>query len=206
MKNLIVKPDNYYPVEIETEENRHFAEIAPHFTPHHSVPVKITVVQPEKPRDIARLAGEAFTAIKAQQDEYGNNIARTYANREDFEQVKFDVKDLKAKNTIENAEKLSSAKNISLSGDAEGSVAFDGSSDANISVNVKNADKATHDSEGNVITENYATKNELQDYIRQEEMTNKIQEVEQAAVYGATMVINSLAQNFATAEDIDSLF
>ena len=89
--------------------------------------------------------------------------------------------------TAESAGKLSAAQNITLTGDATGSAAFDGSAAASIAVtvshaasadtatnatnattatnatNATNATKATQDASGNVISDTYATKTEVND-------------------------------------------
>lgn len=100
---------------------------------------------------------------------------------------KSEVKNLRA----EFATKLAIARNITLTGDATGSAAFDGSAEASINVTVNHATsadtatkattadsattadtatkansadsatKATQDSQGNVINETYATKGEI---------------------------------------------
>lgn len=70
---------------------------------------------------------------------------------------------------VASAGKLTTARTITLGGDAEGSTSFDGSANVTINVNVTHADaadsatKATQDASGNVITETYATKQEVED-------------------------------------------
>lgn len=71
----------------------------------------------------------------------------------------------------DTATKLATPRAISLSGDATGTANFDGSAPANIEVSVSHATaadtatsatKATQDGSGNVITNTYATKSEVQ--------------------------------------------
>ena len=147
MKNLIVRPEeNFYPVVIEDNE------IQTHDS--KKIPVQITVIQP-KNNDVARYAGEAFAAIRAQQDEYGRKISETYASNEKVENLKSEVETLK-----ENAE-------------------------------------------------NFAEKAELENFVSHEQMSEKVQQVEQAAIYGAKMAIETYGlpeMEFATAEEIDDLF
>lgn len=96
-----------------------------------------------------------------------------------------------AQKNVASAAKLSTARNIALEGDATGTASFDGSADISIEVSVSHADaadeathatsadsatnathaasadsatsatKATQDASGNVITETYATKDEV---------------------------------------------
>lgn len=57
--------------------------------------------------------------------------------------------------------------------------------------------------------ENFAEKNELENFVSHEQMSEKVQQVEQAAIYGAKMAIETYGlpkMDFATAEDIDDLF
>ena len=74
----------------------------------------------------------------------------------------------------DTAVKLATARAITLTGDATGTADFDGSAPASIAVSVNHADsadtatdatnatKATQDASGNVITDTYATKTEVQ--------------------------------------------
>ena len=78
-----------------------------------------------------------------------------------------------ADKVVASAAKLTTARDIALTGDATGSASFDGSANASIEVTVShaaaadtatNADaatKATQDADGNVITATYATKDEV---------------------------------------------
>lgn len=69
-----------------------------------------------------------------------------------------------ANKVVAAAGKLSTARTISLSGDATGSATFDGSADAQINIDVSHADaatKATQDAAGNVIADTYAKKTDL---------------------------------------------
>lgn len=151
MQNLTVRPEeNFYPVSVEENQFKAHA-LTPNQIP---VPVQITVIQP-KNNDVARYAGEAFAAMRAQQDEYGRKISETYASNEKVETLKSEVENLK-----ENAE-------------------------------------------------NFAEKNELENFVSHEQMSEKVQQVEQAAIYGAKMAIETYGlpkMDFATAEDIDDLF
>lgn len=73
-----------------------------------------------------------------------------------------------ANKVVASAGKLTTARNITLAGDATGTAAFDGSANASITVAVSHATaadsatKATQDASGNVITETYATKEEVE--------------------------------------------
>lgn len=72
-----------------------------------------------------------------------------------------------ADKNVASAAKLTTARTISLGGDATGSASFDGSENITItasvshSANADSATKATQDGNGDVITETYATKTEL---------------------------------------------
>lgn len=75
-----------------------------------------------------------------------------------------------ANKVVASAGKLTTARDITLSGDATGSATFDGSTDIEIEVDVTHATsadtaasatKATQDGSGNVITTTYATKTEV---------------------------------------------
>ena len=69
--------------------------------------------------------------------------------------------------SVASAGKLTTARTVSLTGDAAGSAEFDGSKDAAIEVTVSHAaasdsaTKATQDASGNVIADTYATKTEV---------------------------------------------
>lgn len=82
-----------------------------------------------------------------------------------------------ANKVVASAGKLTTARNITLSGDATGTAAFDGSANASITVTVshaaaadtatsatsaESATKATQDAAGNVISDTYATKEEVE--------------------------------------------
>lgn len=79
-----------------------------------------------------------------------------------------------AQKNVASAGKLTTPRNITLTGDATGTAAFDGSADASIAVTVSHAaaadtattatsaTKATQDADGNVITTTYATKSEVE--------------------------------------------
>ena len=64
-----------------------------------------------------------------------------------------------ASKSVASAGKLTTARTISIAGDATGSASFDGSANATITVDVA---KATGDEDGNNIKETYATKTEVQ--------------------------------------------
>lgn len=70
--------------------------------------------------------------------------------------------------SVLSASQLTTARTITLEGDATGSTSFDGSANVTITTNVSHATaadsatKATQDSEGNVINTTYATKAEVQ--------------------------------------------
>ena len=64
-----------------------------------------------------------------------------------------------ANKNVASAGKLTTARTIKLEGDATGSVSFDGSADATITVDVA---RATEDAAGNDIQTTYATKSEVQ--------------------------------------------
>lgn len=75
-----------------------------------------------------------------------------------------------ANKVVASAGKLTTARDITISGDATGSATFDGSTDIEIEVDVTHATsadtaasatKATQDGSGNVITTTYATKTEV---------------------------------------------
>ena len=72
--------------------------------------------------------------------------------------------------SVKSAEQLTTARTITLTGDATGTVSFNGSTNVSIATTVTHAEsaesaesatKATHDSEGNVINTTYATKTEV---------------------------------------------
>lgn len=82
-----------------------------------------------------------------------------------------------ANKVVASAGKLTTSRNITLTGDASGTAAFDGSANASITVTVshaaaadtatsatsaQSATKATQDADGNVITTTYATKEEVE--------------------------------------------
>lgn len=72
-----------------------------------------------------------------------------------------------ANKSVASAAKLTTSRDISLTGDATGSAEFDGSANASIEVTVSHAaaadsaTKATQDAAGNVIEDTYATKTEV---------------------------------------------
>lgn len=163
MKSLIVRPEfenemPIYPVveNVPHMPRRNFKNL------DNSLPITVNIIQPDNGggvRDIARVAGEAFVAMKAHQDENGNNISLHYASNEKVDSLQDEVETLKEKTSN--------------------------------------------------VEENFATKNELQNYVNQEEMSEKVREIEQAAMYGARMAIENYGlpnMDFATADDIDDLF
>lgn len=59
------------------------------------------------------------------------------------------------------------------------------------------------------ISETYASNEKVENFVSHEQMREKVQQVEQAAIYGAKMAIETYGlpkMDFATAEDIDDLF
>lgn len=63
--------------------------------------------------------------------------------------------------SVASAATLTTARNITLSGDATGSASFNGSQNVTITVDVNTATKATQDGSGNNIENTYATKSEV---------------------------------------------
>ena len=154
---------------------------------------------PEPPKDVARFAGEAFNAMKAMQDQYGRNIPATYAERETVDDLKEEVRTLSDKE-----------REFSLTGDAEGSVKFNGRNNAALNVTVKNSAQATADGEGNNIAQTYARADELNNYVKRDEMSAKVDELERAAISGAKMVVQDCVKTgdlqFAGESDILKIF
>ena len=68
-----------------------------------------------------------------------------------------------AQKSVASAAKLTTARDISLTGDATGTASFDGSANISINTTVSHATAADQDGSGNVISVTYATKTELQD-------------------------------------------
>ena len=129
------------------------------------------------------------------------------------------------------------ARKIALTGDVEGEAYFDGSEDIEINVSSNfsysaefalSADCATNDSEGNVISETYAKKEELSDLVTTHELAMTLEDYAPASEAGYTELIfrediavlfdedgSTLKENMpsiwdnvalATDEDIESLF
>lgn len=64
-----------------------------------------------------------------------------------------------------SALRLEHQRKISLTGDAQGATLFDGSDDSILRITVKRADRAEKDIYGNVISETYVTKKEMEGYL-----------------------------------------
>ena len=168
MKSLIVKPEvkcefeNEMPIYPIVEEVPHMPQR--NFKNHNNpLPITVNIIQQDNGggvRDIARVAGEAFVAMKAHQDEYGNNISQHYAPNDKVNSLQEEVDTLKER---------------ALEGERT-----------------------------------FATKNELENYVNQEEMNTRVREVEQAAIQGAKFAIENYGvanqMDFATEDDIDDLF
>ena len=155
--------------------------------------------EPQISKDVVRFAGEAFSAMKALQDEYGRSIPATYAERDTVDNLKAEVRTLSDKE-----------REFSLTGDATGSVKLNGRNDAAINVTVKNSAQAISDGEGNNIAETYARAAELDNYVRRSEMDAKVGEIERAAISGAKMVMSDCLKTgdlqYASDSDILKIF
>ena len=68
-----------------------------------------------------------------------------------------------AQKSVASAAKLTTARDISLTGDATGTASFDGSANISIATTVSHATAADQDGSGNVISNTYATKSDVQD-------------------------------------------
>ena len=129
-----------------------------------------------------------------------------------------------------SALKLEVARKISVSGDATGAVLFDGSTDSEIKLIVKNSERAAKDSSGRDISKTYAQKSDLNDYAKKSDVTEKLNYLEKI-LYATKNAINDFqntvneVQNeldevkenpsvviggeettFAADDDLDSLF
>lgn len=134
--------------------------------------------------------------------------------------------------------KLATARKIALTGDADGEAYFDGSEDVAINVSVTKpvaqatnavtAEMATTDSEGNVISQTYATKDEISDFVTTHEFASTLEDYAPASAVSYKELIfrediavlfdedgSTLKENMpsiwdnvalATDEDIESLF
>lgn len=182
MKNLTVRPDYHGQRNYGDYERR----------PAPPEPQKIS-------NEVVRFAGEAFSAMKAMQDEYGRSIPATYAERDTVDNLKAQVRTLSDKE-----------HQISLTGDAQGSARLNGKNDAEITVTVKNSAQAISDGEGNEISKTYARADELDNYVKRNEMNAKVEELERAAISGAKMVtadcLKSGDLQFASENDILKIF
>ena len=199
MKNLTVRPE---PIP----QRRGYPERGHQHTPPPPPerPFAINIVQqPEQNqmqlKDVVRFAGESFSAMKAMQDEYGRSIPATYAERDTVDDLKEEVRTLSDKE-----------RDFSLTGDVEGSVKINGKNDAAITVKVKTSAQAVSDGEGNEISKTYARADELENYVKRDEISAKVDELERAAISGAKMVTSDCLKasdlQFATDSDILKIF
>ena len=183
MKNLTVRPE-------PAPQRRVYPERG-----HRTPPPEPTIMS----KEVVRFAGESFTAMKAMQDEYGRSIPATYAERDDFDDLKAEVKTLSDKE-----------RDFSLTGDVEGSVKLNGKNDAAIAVKVKTSAQAVSDGEGNEISKTYARADELNNYVKRDEISAKVDELERAAISGAKMVTSDCLKagdlQFASDSDILKIF
>ena len=134
--------------------------------------------------------------------------------------------------------KLATARKIALTGDADGETYFDGSEDVAINVNITkpvaqatnavSAQSAMTDDEGNVISQTYATKDEISDFVTTHEFASTLEDYAPASAVSYKELIfkediailfdedgSTLKENMpsiwdnvalATDEDIESLF
>ena len=110
------------------------------------------------------------------------------------------------KEVAKSALKLENTRKISLGGDLNGAVLFDGSEDVTIKAAVKIADRAFKDSKGNDISKTYAKKTELEDFVLKSELYKKLNYLEKI-IYATKEALNeSIGENFANADDISDLF
>lgn len=115
----------------------------------------------------------------------------------------------KSEEIVTAAEKLETARKIALSGDASGAAIFDGTDDATIKVTVKNSARATRDAKGNVINETYAKKSDLDGYVKKEDVTARLNNLEKVLYETKNAANSSLREedvNIASAADILDLF
>ena len=191
MKNLTVRPEPIPQRRGYPERGRQHTPPAPNYPP----PPEPTIMS----KEVVRFAGESFTAMKAMQDEYGRSIPATYAERDDFDDLKAEVKTLSDKE-----------RDFSLTGDVEGSVKLNGKNDAAITVKVKTSAQAVSDGEGNEISKTYARADELNNYVKRDEISAKVDELERAAISGAKMVTSDCLKagdlQFASDSDILKIF
>ena len=92
----------------------------------------------------------------------------------------------------------------------EGSVKLNGKNDAAITVKVKTSAQAVSDGEGNEISKTYARADELNNYVKRDEISAKVDELERAAISGAKMVTSDCLKagdlQFASDSDILKIF
>lgn len=110
------------------------------------------------------------------------------------------------KEVAKSALKLENVRKITLSGDLNGAVLFDGSEDVTLKAAVKVADRAYKDSKGNDILKTYAQKNELEDYVLKSELYKKLHYLEKI-IYATKEALNeTIGESFASEDDISDLF
>lgn len=110
------------------------------------------------------------------------------------------------KEVAKSAMKLENVRKITLSGDLNGAVLFDGSEDVTLKAAVKVADRAYKDSKGNDILKTYAQKNELEDYVLKSELYKKLNYLEKI-IYATKEALNeTIGESFASEDDISDLF
>lgn len=110
------------------------------------------------------------------------------------------------KEVAKSALKLENVRKITLSGDLNGAVLFDGSEDVTLKATVKVADRAYKDSKGNDISKTYAKKSELEDYVLKSEIYKKLNYLEKI-IYATKETLNeTIGENFASEDDITNLF
>lgn len=99
-----------------------------------------------------------------------------------------------------SALKLETARKISVSGDATGAVLFDGTSDANIIVKVKNSERAIKDGNGKEISKTYAAKSDLNEYAKKSEVVEKLNYLE-SVLYATKTAVNEMQSELNTAKE-----
>ena len=110
------------------------------------------------------------------------------------------------KEVAKSALKLENTRKITLGGDLNGAVLFDGSEDVTLKATVKVADRAFKDSKGNDISKTYAKKSELEDFVLKSELYKKLNYLEKI-IYATKEALNeSIGENFASEDDISDLF
>ena len=110
--------------------------------------------------------------------------------------------------------KLATARKIAITGDAEGSVYFDGSEDATINLSITNpvaeATSAVSDGAGNVISETYATKAALSSFVTTTELATTLEDYATTSGASAELIfredITALFNQGAQGEDLPSVW